>query len=93
VLGGRLTRKGLLMTAVYDVHALYLDLFEGVDETTARRVASNFGNDAHEGREANRRDVELALLLATKTISPQEFQALAFAELGIDRIASSREGF
>ena len=80
------------MTAGYDVQGLYPDLFEGVNETTARRVASNFGSDAHEGREATRRDVELALLLATKKISPQEFQDLAFAELDIDRIAPSREG-
>jgi len=81
------------MTAGYDVHALYPDLFVNVDEPTARRVASNFGSDAHEGREATHRDVELALLLATEKISPQEFQDLAVTELGIDRIATSREGF
>jgi hypothetical protein len=81
------------MTDGYDVQALYPDLFEGVDKTTARRVASNFGNDAHEGREATHRDVELALLLAAKKISPEEFQDLAFAELGIDRITPLREGF
>lgn len=71
------------MAGGYDVQALYPELFRGVDEATARRVVSNFGNDAHEGREASRRDVELAVLLATKKISPQEFQDLAFAELGI----------
>jgi hypothetical protein len=81
------------MTAGYDVQALYPDLFEGVDEPTAQRVTSNFGNDAHEGREATHRDVELALLLAAKKISPEEFQDLAFAELGIDRITPLREGF
>lgn len=81
------------MTAGHDVRGLYPDLFEGVDETAARKVASNFGNDAHEGREATHRAVELALLLATKKISPQVFQDLAFAELGIDRITPSREGF
>ena len=71
------------MAGGYDVQALYPELFLGVDEATARRVGSNFGSDAHEGREASRRDVELAVLLATKKISPQEFQDLAFAELGI----------
>jgi hypothetical protein len=59
---------------------------------TARRVVSNFGSDAHEGREATYRDVELVLLVATTKISPREFQDLALAELGIDRIAPSREG-
>ncbi|MDY7544612.1 hypothetical protein [Cryobacterium sp. 5B3] len=71
------------MAGGYDVRALYPELFEGVDPDTAMRVVSNFGSDAHEGREASRRDVELALLLATKKISPQEFQDLALAELGI----------
>lgn len=71
------------MTAGYDVRALHPDLFVGVDEAVARRVASNFGSDAHEGREASRRDVELAVLLATKKISAEQFRVLAFAELGI----------
>lgn len=70
------------MTSGYDVQASYPELFQGVDNATARRVVSNFGSDAHEGREASRRDVELALLLAMKKISPQEFQELSFAELG-----------
>lgn len=71
------------MAGGYDVRPLYPELFAGVADEIATRVASNFGSDAHEGREASRRDVELALLLATKKISPQEFQDLAFAELGI----------
>lgn len=80
------------MAGGYDVHEMYPDLFVGVDGVTLRRVVSNFGSDGHEGREATRRDVELALLLATKKISPREFQDLAFAELGIGRIAPAREG-
>lgn len=71
------------MAGGYDVRALYPDLFEGVEATSAMRVVSNFGSDAHEGREASRRDVELALLLATKEISPHQFLGRALAELGL----------
>ncbi|WP_104165915.1 Fic family protein [Cryobacterium sp. N22] len=71
------------MAGGYDVRALHPDLFEGVEATSARRVVSNFGSDAHEGRQASRRDVELAVLLATKRISPHQFQDRALAELGL----------
>jgi hypothetical protein len=71
------------MTAGYDVQVLYPDLFEGVDPATARQLASGFGSDAHEGYEATRRDVELAVLLATDQISTEQFKALARAEIGL----------
>ena len=71
------------MTGGYDVQVLFPELFEGVDSETAWRVASNFGSDAHEGREASRRDVELMLLLATGTITHDEFVALALADIGL----------
>ena len=69
------------MAGGYDVRALYPELFEGVDPDTEMRVVSNFGSDAHEGRKASRRDVELALLLATGKISREQFRALARAEI------------
>jgi hypothetical protein len=53
---------------------------------------SNLGRDAHKGREAARPDVELALLLAMKKITPHKFQDLAFAELDIDHMTFSRKG-
>jgi len=71
------------MTGGYDVQALYPDLFEGVDPVTASRIVSGFGSDAHEGYEANRRDVELIVLLATDKISTEQFKALARADVGL----------
>ncbi|POH64911.1 hypothetical protein C3B59_09325 [Cryobacterium zongtaii] len=71
------------MTAGYDVQALYPDLFEGVDSDLTRQIASNFASDAQEGYEANRRDVELAVLLSTDQISTEQFKALARAEIGL----------
>ena len=71
------------MAGGYDVQALYPELFEGVDSEITRRVASNVGSDAHEGYEASRRDVELALLLATGKISHEQFKAIARAEFGV----------
>ena len=71
------------MAGGYNVRELYPELFDGVDPEIARRVVSNFGSDAHEGYEASRRDVELALLLATGQISHEQFKAIARAEFGV----------
>ena len=77
---GELT-GGFLMAGGYNVRELYPDLFEGVDPAIAKRVASNFGSDAHEGFEASRRDVELSLLRATGKITREQFREIALAEL------------
>ena len=68
------------MAGGYNVRELYPELFEGVDPAIAKRVASNFGSDAHEGFEASRRDVELSLLRATGKITREQFRAIALAE-------------
>ena len=71
------------MAGGYDVRALYPDLFEGIDEDLASQIASGFGSDAHEGYEANRRDVELMLMYATDQITRAEFTTLARVEIGL----------
>lgn len=74
------------MAGGYDVQALYPDLFEGVDPDLTQQIASNFASDAQDGYEANRRDVELMVLLSTDQISTEQFKALARAEIGLPAV-------
>ena len=63
------------------VFELYADTFVGVDEAVRRRVVSNCGIEAHEGREPNRPDVEPLVGHAPGRMSEAEYVRSAFADV------------